>query len=239
MSRLWAALEPLFLFLMAAVMIVTTCRETIFAPEEIIAFVKKSGPETVFVLDSGHGGADGGAVSCRGNLESHINYEITGRTAAYLMLFGGEVTATRESESIDYPADCTTVRSQKKWDTRTRVEYIASVPGAVLLSIHQNCFPSEKPEGLQLLYGPAEGSDGLASALFQKAENLLTETKLRPAALVSENVYLMNRVSCPAVLCECGFLSNPAEEARLVSPEYQRELAMTLALGLLLYNSST
>ena len=239
MSRLLSAAETAALFLAALGMIWFTCRDTVFPDRRENVPVFSSAPGLVLILDSGHGGSDGGAVSCNGHAESRINYRITSAARSFAMLFGGEVTCTREEEEISYPPDCTTIRQQKKWDTLRRVETAEDVPGGVLLSIHQNFYQSPSPDGLQLLTAPVPGSEAFAGALFDQASVLLPETRLRPTVQIPEDVYLMNHVSCPAVLCECGFLSNPREEARLCTEEYQRQIAVTLAVGALSYMNNS
>ena len=100
---------------------------------------------------------------------------------------------------------------------------------AVLLSVHQNTFTDEEYHGAQVFYAPTEGSQALAETMQEALRAALDPENSRQAKPIPDSVYLMNHVSCPAVLVECGFLSNPEEEALLRSADYQIRLAAVLA----------
>ena len=104
----------------------------------------------------------------------------------------------------------------------------AETDGAILLSIHQNTFPDSRYSGAQVFYPPTEGSRELAEALQKALISTLNPGSNRQVKK-AEGVYLMAHISCPGVLIECGFLSNPEEESRLRSPEYQKALCCVIA----------
>ncbi len=184
----------------------------------------------VLVIDAGHGGADGGAVAADGTEEAALNLAVALRLEALCALLGVETAMTRRTAALDYPAGAVSIREKKVADQKARVALVNALPGAVLLSIHQNFYPGPQPAGAQVLSGAGEGSEALAAALEGTLASL-PEAALRESAPVPEDVYLFKNVRCPAVLAECGFLSNPEDLARLKSAAYQKQLALCFAAG--------
>ncbi|MBR5381652.1 MAG: N-acetylmuramoyl-L-alanine amidase [Oscillospiraceae bacterium] len=184
------------------------------------------------ILDAGHGGEDGGAVSISGTPEKAINLAVTLKTEQTLALLGVPCRLTREGDGIDYPPSAQTTRARKSADTRARAELVNAVPNAVLVSIHQNKFASDpRARGAQVFFAPTNGSERLAESLSLSLESAADH--VRPQRMIEKNVYLMNHVACPAVLVECGFLSNEAECCLLESDDYQTKLAAAIAVGIL------
>ncbi len=182
----------------------------------------------VLVIDAGHGGADGGAVAADGTEEAALNLAVALRLEALCALLGVETAMTRRTAALDYPAGAASIREKKVADQKARVELVNALPGAVLLSIHQNFYPGPRPAGAQVLSGAGEGSEAMAAAV-ETALSALPEAGLRASAPVPEDVYLFKNVRCPAVLAECGFLSNPEDLARLKDAGYQKQLALCFA----------
>lgn len=188
--------------------------------------------QRTLIIDPGHGGTDGGAVSVTGKNESEINLDIALRCRSLAGLFGVTAEMTRESEQLDYPEDANTIREKKVWDTKTRTELINSLENAVLISIHQNKYTTASPHGSQVLYAPTAESRELGEKLQELLTQVTGESK-RTAAKIGESIYLMNHIDCPAVLVECGFVSNAMEAKRLEEPEYQLKLATVIIGGYL------
>lgn len=208
--------------LITAIMTVTATRWS--APAAALA---EEDPR-VLVIDAGHGGLDGGAVSADGRKESELNLEIAGKLYDLCRLLGIRSQMTRHSETLPYPPEAASIREKKTWDQQRRAAMINATDGAVLLSIHLNHYPDERPSGTQVLYGKADGSEafaGIAQELMR--QNLCPENR-RLAVPASDAIYLMRSVSCPAILVECGFLSNPEEAQKLASSGYQTKIAMML-----------
>lgn len=134
----------------------------------------------VLILDAGHGGEDGGAVAPDGTVEADINLEIALRARAIAELTGVRVVMTRESAQIAYPDDAATVAQRKKADQHRRAELVREMDNAVLISIHQNCYPDRKPSGAQVLYAASTGSDTLG---IQMHDNLVTYLDRKTGAL--------------------------------------------------------
>jgi len=177
------------------------------------------------VLDAGHGGADGGAVSVTGTQESVINLAIVLKMDQIAGLLGIDAVLTRDAEQIAYPGWADTIRSKKVADQRARVQLINARESAFLISVHQNKYASSGPFGAQTFYNQAQESRLFAETLQEKLILALDDGNKRPAARIPDDIYLMKNVACPAVLVECGFLSNPREAALLETDVYQLKLA--------------
>ena len=181
------------------------------------------------ILDAGHGGEDGGAVSVTGVPESRVNLEIVQKLRDTLALYGVDPVVLREEDVSLHDPEASTLREKKRSDLKNRVRAVEAVEGGALLSIHQNSYPGSQYRGAQVFYAPTGGSRELAELLQTALREELQPDNGRKAKPIPESVYLMNHVSCPAVLVECGFLSNPEEEALLRDGGYQRQLAAVLA----------
>ena len=208
---------------------------------------------SVIVIDAGHGGEDGGAVAADGTVESGINLAIAQDLDALLRFLGCETRMTRTEDAAIYSDGARTLREKKASDLKNRVALVNETPNAVLLSIHQNSLPSSpSTRGAQVFWNRQEGAEELASSIQESLNGARTEgsealaesvqVALNAAVnpgneksrkVIDKSVYLMKNISCPAVLVECGFLSNAEEAARLCETDYQRKLAVTVAAGFL------
>ena len=182
------------------------------------------------VIDAGHGGEDGGAVAADGTVESGINLAIARRLDLLLGLYGEAPVMLREEDISLHDPSATTLREKKRSDLQNRVAMVEEVEGATLLSIHQNSYPDSRYHGAQVFYA-GEASLPLAEYIQELLRTHLDPENTRAAKAIPDTVYLMNHISCPAVLVECGFLSNPEEAARLARSEYQTQIAAVLAAG--------
>lgn len=183
--------------------------------------------DIIYIVDAGHGGEDGGAVSDSGVLESDINLSIAKKLELVFRFIGERTIMTRTSDIIEYPKDALTIRERKRADLQARSELANSVPNAVLISIHQNKFSSPKPYGAQVLYNDKAAS--LATLLQSELIRILDPSNYRSAEKASDDIYLMKNSTCPAMLIECGFISNPNDLSKLLSNDYQLKLAALIA----------
>lgn len=195
-------------------------------------------PEATLVIDAGHGGEDGGAVSPSGVVESHINLAVALRLKAMTDLCGVESVLLRDSDVSLHDANCETLRQKKVSDLHNRVAMIEETPNAVLISIHQNTFQSQKYHGAQVFFGLNGDSLALAEVAQDRLRTGLDPENGRVPTQIPSSVYLMNHITCPAILVECGFLSNPTEEALLQTQEYQTKLAVALTSAYLKYQQT-
>lgn len=179
------------------------------------------------VIDAGHGGEDGGATSCTGVSESGINLDIALRLNDLLHLLGYQTKMIRTTDTAVYTQG-TTIAEKKLSDLKERVRIVNATENAIFVSIHQNHFSDARYWGAQVFYPENSESEALANALqqaFLKSINQGSNRKTKKAS----GVYVMEHISCPAILVECGFLSNFEEECRLRTPEYQKNLACVMA----------
>ena len=181
----------------------------------------------VIVIDAGHGGEDGGAVSCTGVKEKEINLEISLRLNDLFQLLGHKTRMIRTSD-VSVHTSGNTVSQRKASDLKARVQMVESLNSPILLSIHQNLFPDARYSGAQVFYGPAGEGQELAESLQMALRDTVNPASHREIKK-AEGIYLMEHVYCPAVLVECGFLSNPQEEALLRDPEYQKNICIVIA----------
>ena len=185
------------------------------------AFAVGSG--VTVVIDAGHGGEDGGTSSADGMLESTINLEIASIVNDLLRFAGVRTQMIRTQDTAVY-TEGGSIQQKKVSDLKNRVRMVENTPGALLLSIHQNFFPETKYHGAQVFYAKTPGSEALAE-LTQESLRACADPENRRKIKKSEAVYLMEKVSCTAILVECGFLSNAPEARRLTQQPYQQKLA--------------
>ena len=179
------------------------------------------------IIDAGHGGVDGGATSCTGVLESQLNLQIALRLDDLLHLLGYRTLMIR-SDDISVYTEGETIAQKKISDLKERVRIVNSTENAVLISIHQNTFSDNRYGGAQVFYANTEQSRELAQIL-QKSLVTTVNSGSNRRCKKAEGVYLMKQIEKPGILIECGFLSNPAEEALLRSDAYQMKLCCVIA----------
>lgn len=208
-------------------------------PPEQEVFAPERYRSTTLIIDAGHGGEDGGAVSLSGISESTINLAIAEKLDLILGLYGVPVVMLRTEDISLHSSDSETLRQKKVSDLHNRVDAINAVENAMLISIHQNSFPQPKYYGTQVFFAPTNGSQSFAQYTQETLRQTLDSENQRVATQISDSVYLMNHITCPAILVECGFLSNPTEDQLLQTPEYQLMVSITLAGAYLQYQQMT
>lgn len=174
------------------------------------------------LIDVGHGGADGGAVSISGVKEADINLEIALRLKDVLKRRGYDVVMTRQ-EDISLGED-------KDGDMRRRRELIETSGQAITISIHQNFFPDSSCSGPQVFYAETSPEGRKLADIIQQHVNVASAAA-KPRLAMTGDYYIVKSGSVPAVIIECGFISNPEEEAKLLTPSYQLKLAKAIADG--------
>lgn len=207
-------------------------------PNEDGVAVDASGNEPMItvVIDAGHGGRDGGAVADDdGTLEKHLNLSVAKKLKALLESANVRVLMTRETDvelaSPDSP-------HKKQDDLNARLEIAETYDDAIFVSIHMNKFPVSKYSGLQVYYSDNHAdSRELAQIIQGGAAELLKNTGEREIKSAGDAIYLMSNLEIPAVLVECGFLSNYEEKELLKTDDYQKKLAMSIFSSILNYIS--
>lgn len=186
---------------------------------------------SVLVIDAGHGGEDGGTTGAAGTAEDEVNLSIAKRLEAMLTLMGYQTRMTR-TDSGSLATEGETIRARKQSDLRNRVALANKYQNSILVSIHQNHFPDPKYDGAQVFF--TDSAESLANAMQASLTTALAPQSRRTAKEAS-GIYLMEHITCPGLLIECGFLSNPAEEQKLLSAQYQKHLAAVMATVLAKY----
>jgi len=198
-------------------------------------FVQTKTIEPEWILDAGHGGEDGGAVSLSGIKESTINLDITLRLDQMLGFLGEISEVLRNTDISLHDAGAVTLREKKVSDLKNRVTAANALPEATLVSIHQNTFADPKYRGAQVFFARTQGSEEFADAVQNALTSKLQSDNTRQAKPIDEKIYLMNHIKNCAILIECGFLSNPEEEKLLQDSTYQNMIAMVVASALSTY----
>ena len=181
------------------------------------------------ILDAGHGGYDGGAVSVTGTAEKVLNLDTTLTLGELLHLQGYHVILTRDSDT-ELTSD--NGGSRKMQDLRGRLDIAEEHSGVPFISIHMNKFPQSKYRGLQVYYAVSEASGkDLAAAVQETVKEFLQPENERQIKPATSAIYLLDRIRSPAVLIECGFLSNPEEAALLEDVDYRLRLCLSVAVA--------
>ena len=186
----------------------------------------------VVVIDAGHGGKDPGKVGVNEALEKDINLSIAKRLKVLLEQNDVVVVMTRE-EDKDLASEQAT--SRKNEDLRARANLVEETAPRVLVSIHQNSYPEADVDGAQVFYyGGSEQGKRFGLMVQEHLKSEIDDGNHR-VAKANKDYYLLKKASCPAIIVECGFLSNPAEAALLVTEDYQQKVAFAIHLGIMEY----
>lgn len=191
----------------------------------------KSSPLPVVILDPGHGGRDGGAVSVTGTAEKHLNLAVAKKLGEFLEAAGMRVVYTRtEDIALSDPEGGT----KKTADLLARVKIARGEENPLFISLHMNTLPQEQYRGLQVFYTENNAlSHAVASTVQRDARELLQKENGREAKNAGNRIYVLDRLDCPAVLVECGFISNHTEAHLLETEAYQNQLAFVLSRSIL------
>ena len=184
------------------------------------------------VIDAGHGGIDGGTTGSDGTLEKDLNLAVSKKLAALFTLAGYTVVMTR-SDDRSLAANDAPKGHVKQSDLDTRLSILNEHPNALFVSIHMNAYQGAACRGLQVWYSEgAPSSAEYAAAVQEGVKALLQPQNNRKTKVATSSIYLLRQARTPAILIECGFLSNDAEREDLKNEEYQRALALAIFASL-------
>jgi N-acetylmuramoyl-L-alanine amidase len=190
------------------------------------------------IIDPGHGGVDGGAVGYNGIIEKNINLNISLKLRDIFEASGFRVVMTREDDSSIHDEDSVTIRQKKVSDIHNRSKLLEKYPDAIFLSIHQNKFSQSQYSGTQVFYSKNnDDSKMLAEFIRSSVKDMIQPNNEREIKPAGKNLYILYHAKSPAVMVECGFLSNPQESVMLQDDEYQKKLAFAVYCGVLEYYS--
>ncbi len=185
---------------------------------------------SVIVIDAGHGGMDGGTSSSDGVLEKELNLDIAKTLSSLLELCGYDTVLTRDG---DYMLTGDASTKKKMQDLRGRLDIAQSYEDSVFVSIHMNSFPQQSCRGLQIYYSPNNiESKGLAEHLMTDVRQYLQPDNERQIKSADSSIFLLKRIQSPAILIECGFLSNNEEASLLNTEEYRDKLCAVFCASL-------
>ena len=188
--------------------------------------------DKVILIDPGHGGIDGGAKSKTGTIEKDINLQISLKLRDNLEEKGYKVYMTRDEDEGLYQKG-NTVREKKREDLNRRVEMKKETKCDIFVSIHQNMFPQSKCYGAQVWYASNDNSYNLATVVQDSIKESVKDNNKRVAKpAVEAYLILRDKYEGASILVECGFLSNPDEEARLKSDEHQNLIVEGISNGI-------
>ena len=181
-------------------------------------------PITV-IIDAGHGGEDGGTSGENGVLEKELNLDLAKRVNELFKAAGINTVMTRDEDRLLYDPLSDYKGRKKILDMQERLRIASKHDNAIFISIHMNSFPEKKYSGLQVYYSNNNtDSERISNAVQKTTAFYLTPANDRKIK-IGKDIYLLDRLHIPALLIECGFLSNPEECARLSTEEYRNELA--------------
>lgn len=182
----------------------------------------------LILIDPGHGGADPGAVSKNGTKESLLNMKVSLYLMEYLKNYGYDVRLTRGMNTDMVGADEGLSNAERK-------SIIAKTNCDVFVSIHMNKYSDEAVHGAETLYySYSEESKILAETVQRSIKNYVDKENKRSIKAV-DNLFVLKAGKSPSVLVECGYISNPTEEAKLATIEYQRKMAYAICCGIMVY----
>lgn len=188
---------------------------------EVFSF---SGGTATLVIDPGHGGRDGGAISDSGVKESDINLAIALKTDKLAKLFGLSTLLTRSDDSSSAEME----HYSEHDDLVHRSRVASDAVNGVLISIHQDKFISPQPSGPQVLYADNSKSETLGKLLQANLSRSVAPENRRVATKAPDKLYLTANTQCPTILIECGFMSNPEDLKKLTDDGYQTALSSVL-----------
>ncbi|MBQ9780540.1 MAG: N-acetylmuramoyl-L-alanine amidase [Clostridia bacterium] len=228
---------PLILSAFAAVLIVLSFALTGWNDVTVPAVGEGSAEErfTCVVIDAGHGGEDGGAISANGLYEKDVNLAVAFALRDLLEMNGISVVMTRDEDVLLYDRNVDYRGRKKVLDLAARKTVADNCENCLFVSIHMNAFPQTQYSGTQVWYGTQNPLSESIAADIQKNALLLQPNNHRKIKAAGSSIYLLDNIRTPCVLVECGFLSNPEEAARLSDENYQQALAFMIFSSLSSY----
>ena len=184
---------------------------------------------TTVIIDAGHGGEDGGASSASGLVEKDVNLDISLTLCDMLTSCGVNVVMTRTNDRLLYDRNVDFKGRKKKLDLAARLAIADSTDNAIFVSIHMNSYTDPKYSGLQVWYSQNNPLSYSLAELVQGSNKLyLQPDNNRKTKAATSSIHLLHKATCPAILVECGFLSNTDETALFETEEYRKKVAFML-----------
>ena len=209
---------------------------TFMANNSVEDVISKPISQQTIIVDAGHGGDDGGAIGIDGTIEKNINLDIALKLEKLLKFYGFNVIMTRTEDIMTCDDGLDSLRKRKVSDIHNRFDIIDSNPDAVFISVHQNKFDDSLQHGTQVFFSSNnDESKRLAQSIQESIKNNIQPDNNRIVKKSDSGIYLLYHAKIPAVLVECGFISNRAEVEKLNNESYRFKIAILIADGLLKY----
>ncbi len=202
--------------------------------QERIVSVKPS-DTNVIIIDAGHGGFDGGAVASDGTLEKDLNLEMALELERVTRALGLKTVMVRSTDkSTDTDGEQSGTKKVK--DMKNRLSLMKKYKNSIFISIHMNKYTTSQPNGAQVFYSPYGDSVTLAECVQTSVAEKLQPNNKRTVKKATRDIYLLFNATVPAVIIECGFLSNSNDLDNLKQKNYRNELAFSILCGIMNYN---
>ena len=235
MKRYYSVRVSYLLLVFFAGAIVFTVCSILGAAHAVTAANTQPENRPVIILDAGHGGEDGGAVGVNGAMEKDINLAITLSVRDKLLEAGLPVQMIRETDTAVGNTSLSTVAERKRSDIQYRAETVNQTENCLLVSIHQNFFEQSQYSGAQMFYSTNHAESAQLAESIRSCITAQIQPDNHRENKPAEGIYLLSHVSVPAVIVECGFLSNPEEAALLTDSAYQERMAAVIAEGIIAF----
>lgn len=203
--------------------------------KEIVPTVSLPVSGKTIVIDAGHGKPDEGAQSSNGTTEAETNLKIALKLQNLLEQSGTTVILTRSDENAIYDIDAKTLKQKKISDIHNRVKIGNESSADLFVSIHLNKIPQQQYDGWQTFYKAGSNEGKKLAESIQKNLNDAIQKENNRIAKTIDNIYIIKHVEIPITIVECGFLSNPTEEKKLLEDDYQNRLAWGIYNGIIDY----
>ena len=192
----------------------------------------------VIIIDAGHGGEDGGAIADDGTLEKNINLEISLKLTDIMSVFGYKIKSIRTTDT-DLHTEGDTIRQRKISDINHRFDIMNSYDNCLYVSVHQNKFIDSRIHGAQTFYSPNNNESKILADFIQESiSSQLQSDNNRVIKKSGTDIFLLYNATRPTVMVECGFISNTDELNNLKNFDYQQQMALSIAFGIINYNIS-
>ena len=228
--NLWKRFLPQ-LVILAVVCLIATFG---YIKTEIVGANASPDNSNTIIIDAGHGGFDGGASASDGTVEKDINLQISKKVCALLRFNGYEVIMTRDTDTGTEDDQSAAIAKRKKSDLVNRLQLMKDNTDAIFVSIHLNKFTTSAASGAQVFYTKNyKEAFTLANCVQSSIKNLIQPENTRVVKQGTSSTYLLKNAAVPAIIVECGFLSNNRELDKLKDDEYQSQMAFAIVSGIM------
>ena len=222
-------------FILTTILIVSVliCVSSVYLSNALNSHITSDITLKTILIDAGHGGIDGGAFATDKTLEKDLNLQIAKKLEMMARDAGYNVVMTRKEDISIHDESADTVRKKKNSDLKNRLAILENSNVDIMVSIHQNTYEDKSVTGTQVFYSPNnEKSKTLAEAIKTSIKENHQPENNKSAKKSGKNIFLLYKARKPAVIVECGFLSNRGNTEKLKNENYQNELCKAILAGI-------